>query len=227
MTIATLYAIAERAEQRHQALKRRGQFRQTAAYNEHQLYRIIAKRSWLKASPKALLIKLVNLWMRHRKPTSLPVSIDALAERLKWSANTVRKYLRQLIDRGLIRIAQAGHGRGNTHRYVVDLHAIQQAFDPSASIVTPDETVSCDGEIKGSNGGSPYIEHTTMREHGWSPLRYVLRVPNPSRLIWGLMERIATNRRRSGRVDSPLSPDRSRRVWTASEMFVCGGYDGD
>lgn len=196
-----LIAAARRSEDRHIRLKREGLYKSSASYIEANIYRAIVKRSWLPKPQKQMLLSFCNLWFRHGKPDSLIMSIKRLTLRMKWARDTARKHLRALIHKGLVNVTwQGGNGRGDVTEYAVDLKAIQETFDPEATIIIGSDEVSCDGEIiepeKGLNSPAPYIYNNTLLPRTRVSLRFRAFTHLPERLLLGLMERLASNARR-------------------------------
>ena len=188
-------ALARRKEDEAQRERRRGQYRQTTAFQEASLFRVVVKRSYLPRNEKGLLLSFVNRWFRHSKPERLAITAPVLMKAMGWARNTLRTALRSLVAAGFIKVLRLGNGRGNVTEYFVDLPLILEKLDPNGGVRVGEETVTFSGEIKasgkGSNAPRAYKEHHTMQR--WRPLVFLTRGVDPLRKALSLLERLAQN----------------------------------
>lgn len=105
-------------------------FHKSVAFSEQQVYRRIVGDG-LRRTPRALMLKMLNLWFRHRSSNKpLAPGFEALAKALNVCEKSIQRAMKHLEKLGLVRFLFGGNGAGRLCRYAVDLTKIREVLAP-------------------------------------------------------------------------------------------------
>jgi very-short-patch-repair endonuclease len=87
---------------------------------------VVMKSNKIGSPAKKVLCYLMTLWT---STTEIHPSVPTIANATDQGERSVKYAIRELIDHGLIKIAQRGNGPGHSNSYVVNASAINRFFD--------------------------------------------------------------------------------------------------
>jgi len=169
-------------------------FAKSASCVEQTIFRRIAMHAGdFTKSQRSVLVKMTNLWLRHRGGGWFAPTNEALRKALGLSLRSVQAAMCMFRDLGIFVALSGGRGRGDHVRYAVDLYAMQAILAPDVRIKCAGEWVDLDGEIKGAKMPSPYREKINLitpvwvnlsRSINWHTLGQALRRCQMAQRAW-------------------------------------------
>lgn len=203
-TWLTAQPLMERANDWADRNREPSGYRNSLWHKEASVYRrIVSTSKGLTSGQRERLLKMVNLWFKHRLDGLMRMGNEALADKMRVTRNTFRTFIRWADRMGFVTTLSGGSGRGDKTAYAVNLGRIQETLAPNITVTSGDTRLSIEGEIdeveKGGIQQTPYRD--TSKGSFFRPRflrqaeRFWLGKTTQFGMMLALIERIRANRR--------------------------------